>query len=161
MTLAGPYDDHGDNFTFTETGQVTFSLSELGTLSADGFSFNSQTLSETTSLSWSLVVTDSGGATVQASSGVTTVTALNSDENLDPWFPQGFNWLPVTDELSSLNSLGLSDLAATSLVVTETGSDSYTLQEANGVATFNGKRATIAEQRTSAERRVFIHRDRR
>ncbi len=138
LTESGPY---GNNnfYSFSESGTVSFSLVELGTFSANGFSTTSVTLNETASLSWSFLVTDDNGHTVSYQSGNGTVTAQGTGAApFDPYFAPGFNWLPVTQQVSSQNSLNLTGLSATSLSATETGgSDSFLFQE-SGTATVQG-----------------------
>ena len=140
LSQSGPYDSSGDHYTFTESGPVTFSLSELGKFSATGYTITSETLTQTSTLSWSLVETNSSGNTVQSLSGTTTAASTPpGTAPFDTFFPQGFNWLPPTLKVSSLNTLGLSNLTATALSVTETnGSENYTFQLTNAVATVQG-----------------------
>lgn len=140
LSQTGPYDNNGDSYSFSESGTISFALSESGTFSATGFSITSVTLTETAALSWSFVETNSGGQTVQNLRGSnTTVSVSNGAAPFDPFFPQGFNWLTPTLKISSLNSLSLSNLTASSLTINETnGSENYTFQLTNGVATVTG-----------------------
>jgi hypothetical protein len=139
LTQSGP--DGGNTFySFTESGPVTFNLTELGSFTAAGFSTTSVTLTETASVSWSFLVTDDNGHTLSYQSGSNTFTAQGSGAApFDPYFAPGFNWLSVTQQVSSLNTLNLSGLSATSLSVGETsGSDTFIFQETSGVATVQG-----------------------
>jgi hypothetical protein len=51
---------------------------------------------------------------------------------------QGFDWYAPTQNISSLNTLGLAGLSASTLSVSEGGSESFTLAEGNALATVQG-----------------------
>jgi hypothetical protein len=134
---SGP--DGTGSFTFYESGTVTFALTELGTFTANGFSTNSISLTETVSLAWSFTRTNSSGQTVTYRSGNTSLTTTSYGANpYDPYFWGGFNWQPPTAQLSQNKNLGLANLTATSLSASEGGSESFTFQETNAVATVQG-----------------------
>jgi hypothetical protein len=61
---AGPFDSN-DSFAFTESGPISFALTEQGNVTLGGFSVTSTTLTQTVSLGWSFVETDAAGNTVQ------------------------------------------------------------------------------------------------
>jgi hypothetical protein len=66
LLQAGAYDNNGDRYTFQASGNVTFSLTEQGSLNNSGFTVSNMTLSETGKLTWSMTETNSSGQTVQA-----------------------------------------------------------------------------------------------
>jgi hypothetical protein len=140
LTQAGPFDGSGDRYTFSASGPVTFTLTELGTFSNSGFSSSSVVLTQTATLSWSFVETDGSGQTVQSLGGSDTFTVPDGGTApFDPYFPAGFNWLPLLKQESSLHSLGLTSLAADSLSVGESaGSETYVFQRTGGLATVTG-----------------------
>jgi hypothetical protein len=140
LLQAGAYDNNGDRYTFQASGNVTFSLTEQGSLNNSGFTVSNMTLSETGKLTWSMTETNSSGQTVQALSGNATFVATNNGaQPMDGFFPGGFDWYYEMLAVSNANNLGLNNLAADTVSVQETnGSENYELQETGGIATVQG-----------------------
>jgi hypothetical protein len=140
LLQGGAYDTNGDRYTFQAGGNVSFSLGEQGSVSNTGTSFSTVSLTETASLSWSFVETNSSGQTVQSLGGSGTfVAGSNGAAPFDGLFPGGFDWYYEMLAVSNAENLGLNNLAADTVSVQETnGSDNYQLQESNGVATVAG-----------------------
>jgi hypothetical protein len=127
------------SFVFSESGTISFSLTDSGTFNSSGFSAGCLVLSQTASLSWSYLQTNSG-QTLQYLTGHDsfTVTSLGTAV-LDPFFAAGFNWYDPTAKVSSLHSLGLFSMMASSFSLNETnGSDSFTFTQSNVSATLSG-----------------------
>jgi hypothetical protein len=139
LSESGPA-GNGDNFQFQASGPVTFSLTEQGTFSQNGYSTNSVVLTQTGTLAWSFLQTDGSGNTVQYLSGTNALTTTsNGGAPFDPAFWTGFNWLPLLQQISSQNNLGLGSLSASNVTVSETnGSDNYAWQQTGGLATVQG-----------------------
>ncbi len=126
-------------FTFTESGAVTFSLTEGGTYSGGGYSINSVVLTQSAFLCWSLVETN-GGATLANVSGAESLTATSLGTSvLDAVFWEGFNWVDPTQRLIQDNDLNIGSAAASSLSVTETaGAETYAFNVTGGQETITG-----------------------
>jgi hypothetical protein len=130
-------------FTFTESGTSTFSLTEHGNVSSSGFSNTSFVLTQTVALSWTFVKTDGSGHTVSSQSGTNTFTLQTSAGSpTDPFFWTGFDWYGPTQQVSSLNTLGLASLTASSFSVSQNGGESFTFQQSNGSVTVKGNGTT-------------------
>ncbi len=108
------------NFSFSESGSVTFNLTVSGPVSNAGLAATSVVLTQSATLNWSLT---QGGA---SSSGTTTLTTSSPGGTLDPFFAAGFSWLPVTQQLIQANGLGLGSASISTLSVGESGLECYT-----------------------------------
>jgi hypothetical protein len=112
---SGP--DGSGSFSFREGGLVGFSITESGGFNGSTFSFDCVVLSEENELAWTFLQFDSSGHTVHDTSGSYIFPVTTSA--VDPLFWVGFNWADATAEISSLNTLGLDGLSATSVSVSE------------------------------------------
>jgi hypothetical protein len=129
----------GGTFTFTESGPLTFSLSEQGTQGASGYAISSVVLTQTASLHWSYVQTNSMGMTVSNQSGTYAfaTTSLGTTV-LDPFFWDGMNWSDPTTKLTQDRNVMLW-MGNSTITVSETGgSESYTFRVNNGAETITG-----------------------
>jgi hypothetical protein len=138
LSEAGPFGSN-DCFVFSESGTLSFSVTEQGSVGNSGFSTGSVAPTQTVSLAWSFLETDGAGNTIQYTTGSDAFTVqANGATPGDPYFWDGFNWHDPTWQLSARNNLGLTGLAATSLTVTESGTDSFDLEISSGTATITG-----------------------
>ena len=155
LNAAGP-DGSTACFAFSENGSVTFNLVELGSFTQAGFSANSVVLTQTAALSWSFLETDGAGNTISFLSGLNTFTLVNNGAApFDPNFWVGYNWADLTRNVSDLNGLGLPSLTASSLSLTENGTESYLFQETNAVATVAGSnQQTIGDLNQTGQQNV-------
>lgn len=135
LSQAGPY---GDNeFLFTESGTVSFSLSVSGSVSGGGFAVTSAVLTQTVALDWLFQERD--GATIMSQVGDhDTFEVVTSGSALDPYFWVGFNWYAPTQHIVSTHTLPLFGLAATSVVVLESGNEDFTFAIGNGSLSYGG-----------------------
>jgi hypothetical protein len=128
------------SFVYTEAGPVTYSLTEQGNVTQGGVAVTSIVLTQTVSLGWTYLQTDSSGHTVQYQTGTDTFTIQSlGTAVLDPLFWSGFNWRDPTQHISDAHALSLASLSATSFTVNETaGSESYSFQVTSANETISG-----------------------
>src|SRR5262245_6507017 len=138
LAASGPI--HQDNsYVFTESGTITFSLTELGTASLGHFGVGSITSIQTASLDWTFTEKNQSGDTVSYSSGHETFTLTGTPSApFDGLFAAGFNWLDPTWHVSSANNLDLPNLSASTWSVNANGTETYDFELLSGLLTLSG-----------------------
>ena len=127
-------------FSFSETGTLSFSLTEMGTMAGAGYSVNSLVLTQAGALAWSFQQTDQNGNTLTNQGGTdnVNVTSLGTAV-LDAFFWDGLNWYDPTQQVIQDESLNLGFASASSFSVNETaGYETYSFQVTDGTETMTG-----------------------
>ena len=99
-----------------------------------GFSVHSLVLTQTASLTWTLIETDSDGNTVSSLNGAGVFTTTTPQTGVpDAFLWKGFNWYDLTQQVIQDNNLDIAGADASSFSVHETnGRDAYRFEVANG-----------------------------